>query len=1247
MACDLQLTSTPPFLLVASLRPVFLLLPHDALITRSIRLGSLVDSERRPYVARKISPTLIFVAEYQPGTSASLAQTSQASSPSTLRESQLRRNRIISRPPSTRTSIEMDPLSVIASTIAAVQAISSTYKTIQHLRGLPNEFNEVSRNLPLAQDTLGLARDRLQGLDLDDSSKEALQPVVSGCEEKAKMLQDIFEKVEKGAKSAKDGFVLDFYRTSLLRLGKAHRVETLMRGILKGLDALATNQLFKTATQSQMAQLKEAIDQLSNVESSVPDSDFESGTNSQHIASGGTGYQSNITGQDHKIASGSGHLNIVSGSGHTMNFVHSNEDDKTRSHILQTLHTSPYLDRKNRNPDRVPGTCEWFVDHRNFQQWRDNKSRMLWVSANPGSGKSVLAKYLVDSELQTTKSRTTCYFFFKDDFEDQRSAKSALSCILHQLFTQREDLFSDKIVKRFEAYKAHLTSSLDELWDVLLITSQDKNAGELVCILDAFDECEDQEQLKLAHALRKFYNPESDTKNNVNLKFLVTSRPYDKIGRGFQPLNVPGLPVIRLKGESDTEISKIAQEIDVYIEHKVSRIRADLYLKPDEEQLLLQELRRVPNQTYLWVYLTLELIESDINIDKTKIREVTSSLPRTVDAVYERILAKSSNPEEAKKLLHIIVAAARPLTLVEMDLALALQENHKSYKDLDGRPEERFSRYVRDLCGLFVTITDSKIYLLHQTAKEFLVQKHDPDPRGDHDNQRIWKHSLQPPESHRILCQICIQYLLFTEFKTHPLDENLDENLDEKVSHYLRDHVFLDYSATNWAAHFRQSGEDNAIIKSLRRICDANSNCCLTWFRIYWVRTHTGFPQDFTTLMIASYFGLEQIVKLQLDTDEVEVDSIDGTYRRSALSWASENGFDCVVKLLIKRPKTGSSAKPSLPIKRPKTGSSAKPSLPKGAEVDARDRYGRTPLSYAAWNGHMAIVQRLVKAGACVESKDEIGGTPISYAICSGHEDVASRLMKGGHVDSVDKISQELLLSAAKKGDEAVVKQLLDNGAATEVVDSTGRTPLSYAAEGGHVAVARLLLDKGADVNTKESADHTPLARAVDNGSTDIIEILLKGGAKVECSFISPPSQTDLLQQPFRLPLAIVVSTFGCCSPLSDRLWLLQQPPLAIVVSNITAFGCCRFFLFQIRLWLLQRRRSPLLRAVENENRSVVELLLKYGARPDSLGDSPCTCTPLFLAKLLRSRTIVQMLESPVRPRKAIEISTAERCSVC
>jgi len=52
--------------------------------------------------------------------------------------------------------------------------------------------------------------------------------------------------------------------------------------------------------------------------------------------------------------------------------------------------------------------------------------------------------------------------------------------------------------------------------------------------------------------------------------------------------------------------------------------------------------------------------------------------------------------------------------------------------------------------------------------------------------------------------------------------------------------------------------------------------------------------------MIASYFGLTAVVKLLLQLGSTDLNSKDSTYRRSAISWAAENGFDEAVKLLIK-----------------------------------------------------------------------------------------------------------------------------------------------------------------------------------------------------------------------------------------------------------------------------------------------------------------------------------------------------------
>src|SRR4029077_10160366 len=195
---------------------------------------------------------------------------------------------------------------------------------------------------------------------------------------------------------------------------------------------------------------------------------------------------------------------------------------------------------------------------------------------------------------------------------------------------------------------------------------------------------------------------------------------------------------------------------------------------------------------------------------------------------------------------------------------------------------------MRDICGLFVTVINSRIYLLHQTVKEFLVQNnHEIHAKTDYGDLK-WKHSLRQRDSHRVLTEICMRQLLFAEFEAYPLGK------DAMLSQYVESHVFLDYSAKYWTTHLHRSGieADGAATQSILKLCDASSKPCLTWFRIYWASTNTDFPEGFTTLMIASYFGLTTVIKPLLQLDSTGINSKDGTYGRSALSWAAGNGFD-------------------------------------------------------------------------------------------------------------------------------------------------------------------------------------------------------------------------------------------------------------------------------------------------------------------------------------------------------------------
>jgi ankyrin repeat domain-containing protein 50 len=106
------------------------------------------------------------------------------------------------------------------------------------------------------------------------------------------------------------------------------------------------------------------------------------------------------------------------------------------------------------------------------------------------------------------------------------------------------------------------------------------------------------------------------------LKFLLTSRPYGGIRRGFQSLDIPRLPAIHLSGEGD--VKEDTPRDRCFHQIQSSRYQERLGLRCDEQGLLLRELLRVPNRTYLWAHLTLDLIENDINIDKVGIVNATS-----------------------------------------------------------------------------------------------------------------------------------------------------------------------------------------------------------------------------------------------------------------------------------------------------------------------------------------------------------------------------------------------------------------------------------------------------------------------------------------------------------------------------------------------------------------------------------------------------------------------------------------------
>jgi ankyrin repeat protein len=141
-----------------------------------------------------------------------------------------------------------------------------------------------------------------------------------------------------------------------------------------------------------------------------------------------------------------------------------------------------------------------------------------------------------------------------------------------------------------------------------------------------------------------------------------------------------------------------------------------------------------------------------------------------------------------------------------------------------------------------------------------------------------------------------------------------------------------------------------------------------------------------------------------------------------------------------------------------------------GADIEARNRWGYSPLHCACKEGHVDIVKLLMERGADIEATTNYGDTPILVACNAGFTG-----------------------TAYKKGYPNVVKVLLEKGANVNIKSkNNGYTPLHWACWYEHIEVTKLLLLWGADMNAKTNRGYSHLQDHVSQRLERYIETEVK-----------------------------------------------------------------------------------------------------------------------------------------------------------
>ncbi|KAI7972052.1 hypothetical protein EIK77_003145 [Talaromyces pinophilus] len=382
------------------------------------------------------------------------------------------------------------------------------------------------------------------------------------------------------------------------------------------------------------------------------------------------------------------------------------EDDEDKKCLKDLYVTDPREDKVSLQETKgglLEDSYRWILDHVDFQRFRsDPQSRLLWIKGDPGKGKTMLLCGIID-ELEKESASLLSYYFCQATKVQLSDAIAVLRGLIFLLIVQQPQLIS-YVRTKYDIAGSKLfegTNVWISMTEILINMLKDPNLEDIVLVIDALDECTTNRPQLLDYIANA-------VSGDSRAKWIVSSRNWPEIEEQLADAS-------NIRVQLELNADSISSAVHTFIQYKVDQLIRDKKYDTETSAAVQRHLVSNADGTFLWVALVCQML-ADPKVRKWQALTKLKSFPPGLDALYKRMLMYISESDDAdlcKEILAIVSIVYRPIALEELKSLV------QSLEEFDSDDLEE----VVALCGSFLTIKNGVVLFVHQSVKDYLLDK--------------------------------------------------------------------------------------------------------------------------------------------------------------------------------------------------------------------------------------------------------------------------------------------------------------------------------------------------------------------------------------------------------------------------------------------------------------------------------------------------------------------------------------------